>query len=254
MPAISASQDIAAVIETGRSPETTLLFIHGLGASGEAFIPLFNRIDFGGIGAMRIVLPNASPRAVSICDGQEVPAWFDLRNNDFRLDEDEVGLRMAAAFISGLIEREVAAGIPPWRIVVAGFSQGGALALMTSLLSKHELGGAAALSGWLPLADQLGTERTSTNPCVPVFIGHGENDLITPLPMADAARQQLLTWGHEVRSVTYPMGHTIIDQELSDLVVWMAEVLRGRVISAAAGRWFVEADAGIDQIALRASL
>lgn len=225
MPNVAVSRDVA-VIETGRSPQTTLLFIHGLGTSGEAFIPLFDRIDFGGIGAMRIILPSASPRAVSICNGQEVPAWFDLRGNDFRLDEDEGGLRMATTFISGLIEREVAAEIRPSRIVVAGFSQGGALALMTSLLSNHELGGAAALSGWLPLAAQLGRERASSSPRVPVFIGHGANDPITPLPMADAARQQLLTWGHEVRSATYPMGHTIVEEEVSDLAAWMTEVLR----------------------------
>lgn len=220
------NRDVPAIIETGASPETSLIFIHGLGTSGAAFIPIFRRLDFGAIGAVRILLPSASPKAVSFCNGQEVPAWFNLPRGNFLQNEDEPGLRSATDYILSLIADEIAAGIVPSQIFIAGFSQGGALALMTSLLSVSMLGGVAALSGWLPLATKLSQERTVTRREVPVFIGHGQYDQITPPLMAETTRVQLQTWGHSVDYFTYPMGHTIADEEMSAMVTWMANLVQ----------------------------
>lgn len=210
------------ILETGSNPVASLIFIHGLGTSGRAFRPLCEQIAVRLARPVRIVLPHAPPRPVSVYDSQVAPAWFDLLDADFLAREDEAGLTTASGYLAELIDGEIARGILPETIMLGGFSQGGALVLLTGLSSRYRLGGIVALSGWLPLADGFIGDRSGGARTTPVFLGHGERDRITPVAMAEAARDRMVAWGHPVELRTYPIGHAINQTEIRDVGDWLA--------------------------------
>lgn len=211
---------------TGPDPVATIILIHGLGASGETFRPAAQALDLSTVGAVRFVLPNAPVRSVSVCGGERMPAWYDLLDQNFVAREDEAGLKEAAAYFTQLIDREIERGMAPERIVIGGFSQGGAMSLMTGLRYSCPLAGIADLSGYLPLAPATGRERTAASRATPIFMGHGTRDGIVPLALADAARRHLAGWGYDITWRTYPMDHTIIEAEIRDLNIWLSDVLK----------------------------
>ncbi|OAT16676.1 putative carboxylesterase [Buttiauxella gaviniae ATCC 51604] len=210
---------------TGPHPKVTIFLLHGLGSSGEAFLPLARSLDFTGVGDIRMVLPNAPIQAVSWAGGQYIPAWYDLRHSDFSRQEDETGLRNAMGYYESLIHREISRGIKAERIVIGGFSQGSALSLMTGIRFGHRLAGIFGMSGYLPLASASSTEQHDTNRTTPVFMAHGEKDDIVLPALAMTARDILQNVGHDVTWKTYPVGHTISDDELHDLSLWLKNVL-----------------------------
>lgn len=222
---LSPCSALPLVVETGSRPTVTLIVLHGLGTSGEAFRPVAETIATQMAEPVRFILPTASPRPISLYSGQVASAWFDLLDTNFIAREDEPGLKMAADYVDGLIDAEIARGIAPARIVLGGFSQGGALSLLTGLRSAHRLGGIIALSGWLPLADGLASERSAKAHDKPVFLGHGKLDQITPVDMAETARDRLTDWGCRVDLRTYSIGHTIDRTELRDVGDWLAREL-----------------------------
>lgn len=209
------------IVETGAEAATTIIFIHGLGTNGETLRPVAGALGRGLAAPVRFILPTAPIRPVAFCGGQAVTAWFDLPAADFLSTEDAPGLRAAAGYFSRLIEAEIARGVEPARIVLGGFSQGGAISLMTGLRQERRLGAILALSGWLPLASSLGRDRSPEGGGTPIFLGHGTRDGITPIWMAEAARDQLSAFGNPVDLRTYPIGHSVDEAELCDLIAWL---------------------------------
>lgn len=212
-------------IETGANPRASIIILHGLGADASDFEPFAREIDLSAAGPVRWVFPNAPRIPVSLNGGYVMPAWYDIHADRGR--EDEAGLRRTQASIDALIAREVASGVPASRIVLGGFSQGCAMALLTGLRYGQRLAGIVGMSGYLPLASTLAVERSAANQDTPIFLAHGTQDEMVPLPRAVAARDALQALGYTVEWHEYPMGHSVCLEEVRDLQAWLQRVLGG---------------------------
>jgi phospholipase/carboxylesterase len=212
-------------IETGPNPRTTLIVLHGLGADGFDFVPICGELDLAALGPVRYVFPHAPTRPVTINGGYTMRAWYDILVTDLVRHEDEAGLRQSQQQIAELIDRERERGVPAERIVVMGFSQGCAMALMTALRYPHRLGGAVGLSGYLPLAALTTAERSTANADLPVFMAHGTQDPIVPHARGAASRDALRALGHEVAWQEYPMPHSVCAEEIEALNAWLLKQL-----------------------------
>lgn len=212
-------------IQTGENPRATVLLLHGLGADGRDFVPIAQELNLSGFGPVRFVFPNAPEMPVTINGGYVMPAWYDILGPDLTAREDERGLRASQAAIETLLAREKARGIPASRIVLAGFSQGCAVALMTGLRHAERLAGIVGLSGYLPLAALTPAERHGANAATPVFLAHGRQDDVVPFLGAMASRAALQALGHAVEWHDYPMGHSVCEEEIIDLNHWLLQVL-----------------------------
>jgi phospholipase/carboxylesterase len=212
-------------IETGPYPRTTLIVLHGLGADGFDFVPICGELDLAALGPVRYVFPHAPTRPVTINGGYTMRAWYDILVTDLVRHEDEAGLRQSQQQIAELIDRERERGVPAERIVVMGFSQGCAMALMTALRYPHRLGGAVGLSGYLPLAALTTAERSTANADLPVFMAHGTQDPIVPHARGAASRDALRALGHEVAWQEYPLPHSVCAEEIEALNAWLLKQL-----------------------------
>lgn len=212
-------------IETGDNPRATVLLMHGLGADGNDFVPIAKELDLRSVGPVRFVFPNAPVMPVTINGGYQMPAWYDILGTDLARREDEQGLRKSREAIEELIAQEKSRGIPANCIVLAGFSQGCAMALMTGLRHAETLAGIAALSGYLPLAAVTEGERHSANANTPIFQAHGKHDDVIPVARAAESRDVLQTMGHSVEWHEYPMPHSVCMEEIADLNRWLVDVL-----------------------------
>jgi phospholipase/carboxylesterase len=210
---------------TGPAPSATLIVLHGLGADGNDFVPFVNELDLSPLGAVRYVFPHAPMRPVTINAGYVMRAWYDIAGNDLLWREDEAGLRASRAQVDQLIDREIERGIAPQRIVLAGFSQGCAMALLTGLRYRERLAGVAGMSGYLPLASTTVAERHAANRDLPLFLAHGRFDPVVPLAAGAASRDTLRMLGHEVDWHDYPMQHSVCAEEVADLNRWLLRVL-----------------------------
>jgi phospholipase/carboxylesterase len=219
----------AIEIETAPNPRATLIVLHGLGADGNDFVPVCEALQVDPIGPLRYVLPHAPARPVSVNNGYVMPAWYDifeLGGSHTLRREDEAGLRASQARVGELIEREVQRGVPASRIVLAGFSQGCAVTLMTGLRYPERLAGLAGLSGYLPLAERTAAERSPANADVPIFLAHGTRDPMIAHARAVESRDALGALGYDVEWHDYPMEHSVSLQEIADLNRWLVAVLR----------------------------
>jgi phospholipase/carboxylesterase len=214
--------DLEAIeIETGSAPAATVVVLHGLGADGNDFVPICDELDLGGAGPVRFVFPHAPMRAVTINNGYVMRAWYDILGTDLVRREDETGLRASRDAIEAVLARERSRGIDPARIVLMGFSQGCAMALMTGLRHGERLAGIVGLSGYLPLAAQTAAERSEANRDTPVFMAHGLRDPVVPVARAVASRDALRALGQPVEWHDYPIEHTVSIEELRDLERWL---------------------------------
>ncbi|MDP9880505.1 phospholipase/carboxylesterase [Variovorax boronicumulans] len=204
-------------IETAPNPTASVILMHGLGADGNDFVPIAGELDLSAVGPVRFVFPNAPVIPVTINGGYEMPAWYDIAVADLVAREDEAGLRRSQASIEALIANEKARGIPAHRIVVAGFSQGCAMALMTGLRHGERLAGIVGLSGYLPIAATTAAERHGANHDTPVFLAHGRQDPVVPLARAEQSRDALVALGHPVEWHEYQMAHSVCMEEIADL-------------------------------------
>jgi len=217
-------------IETGANPVATILLMHGLGADGNDFVPIAREMDLSAVGPVRFVFPNAPHIPVSINGGYVMPAWYDIfpqppAGSPEPRREDDAGLRKSQAALDALLAREAARGIPATRTVIAGFSQGCAMALMTGLRHPHKLAGIVGLSGYLPLAGTVAAERHAANLATPIFMAHGRQDPMVVMPRAIESRDMLQALGHNIEWHDYAMPHSVCPEEIADLNRWLLGVL-----------------------------
>jgi phospholipase/carboxylesterase len=211
-------------IETRPKPSHSVIWLHGLGADGNDFVPIVQQLKLPKLG-IRFVFPHAPMRPVTINGGFVMRAWYDIVAQDLAQREDEAGLRHSQAAIDALIAKEAARGMPASRVVLAGFSQGGVISLQTGLRHPKALAGVMSLSAYLPLAATVTKERNAVNQDTPIFIGHGMVDNVVPLKAGTTARDQLIKLGYDVDWHQYPMAHSVCPQELDDIAAWLTRVL-----------------------------
>jgi phospholipase/carboxylesterase len=219
----------AIEIETAPNPAAAVIWLHGLGADGNDFAPIVPELRLAGAPAIRFVFPHAPTMPVTINNGYVMRAWYDVSFGDLEgttRRADEAGVRASQARVDQLIEREMARGIAARQIVVAGFSQGGAIALQTGLRHPQRIAGIMALSTYLPLADRLEAEAAAANRDVPIFYAHGTHDPVIPLAMATASHEKLVASGYAVEWHEYPMQHSVCGEEVAAISTWLTRVLR----------------------------
>ena len=214
-------------LTTGEEPQGTVIVLHGLGADGWDFVPIVRELDVPEDLALRFIFPHAPERAVTINNGMSMPAWYDIAMSDIARLPDEAGIRESQAQVEQVIAREVARGVHARRIVLAGFSQGGAIALQTALRRNEPLGGVIALSTYLALEDSLAREATRASRGVPIFMAHGTQDPVVPLQLAEASAATLRAQGYEIDWHTYPMPHSVCAEEVADLSAFLERVFTG---------------------------
>lgn len=211
-------------IETRPKPSHSVIWLHGLGADGNDFVPIVQQLKLPKLG-IRFVFPHAPMRPVTINGGFVMRAWYDIVAQDLAQRADEAGIRHSQAAIDALIAKEAVRGMPASRVVLAGFSQGGVISLQTGLRHHKTLAGVMSLSAYLPLASTVETERNAANQDTPIFIGHGMADNVVPLKAGTTARDQLIKLGYDVDWHQYPMAHSVCPQELDDIGAWLTRVL-----------------------------
>lgn len=212
-------------MQTAAAPTASVIWLHGLGADGYDFVPVVRELQAYGVPAVRYVFPHAPMQPVTINGGQVMRAWYDILALDNLRREDDAGVRASQLQVARLIEREIARGMPASRIVLAGFSQGGAIALQTGLRWPTPLAGLLALSTYLPLAATLAPEASAAGRTVPIFMAHGTSDPVIPLARAVASRDALVAAGYAVQWHQYPMPHSVSAEELRDLAQFLKRVL-----------------------------
>lgn len=212
-------------IESAPNPTASIVWMHGLGADGNDFVPLVRELDYTGLPAIRFVFPHANTMPVTINGGYIMRAWYDITGADLTRREDEAGLRASQRDIEALIAREKARGIPASRIVLAGFSQGCAMTLQTGLRHPEKLAGMLCLSGYLPLALNVQAERTRESLDTPVFMAHGRQDPVVPFIRAEQSRDALRQLGYQVEWHEYMMQHSLCLDEVRDINAWLRKVL-----------------------------
>jgi phospholipase/carboxylesterase len=210
--------------ESGDAPTATLIILHGLGADGNDFVPIAEELQLDSVGPMRFIFPHAPVMPVSINGGYRMRAWYDILGFDEDSPQDEAGLRRSQAMVEAILAREKERGVPAHRIVLAGFSQGCAIALFAGLRHRERLAGIAGLSGYLPLASAA-AEHAEANRDVPIFLAHGTHDEVLTLDRGEASRDALQALGYPVEWHEYAMGHAVSPLELEEFNAWLLRVL-----------------------------
>jgi phospholipase/carboxylesterase len=212
-------------IETAPAPDAAVIWLHGLGADGNDFVPVVPELVHRGERAWRFVFPHAAARPVTINGGMRMRAWYDILSLDRKAGEDEAGFRDSDLAVRQLISREVERGIPANRIVLAGFSQGGAVSLYTAPRYPERLAGVMALSAYLPLASRFNAERAPANMGTPIFMAHGLADATLPFSMGLESRDYLKALGFTIEWHQYPMAHAVCAAEIADIRNYLFRVL-----------------------------
>ncbi len=212
-------------VETATKPNAAVIWLHGLGADGHDFEPIVPEIVRRGERAWRFVFPHAPVRPVTINGGMSMRAWYDLKGVDRRAAEDVTGFRDTYAQIEQLIARESGRGIPTNHIVLAGFSQGGAVSLYTAPRFPEKLAGVMALSCYLPMESSFAAQRTAANDATPIFMAHGQGDNVLPMDLGVKSRDFLKTQGYAVEWHDYPMPHAVCAAEVADIRDFLFRVL-----------------------------
>ncbi|MEW6353411.1 MAG: carboxylesterase [Pseudomonadota bacterium] len=222
---MSTAPPSAVEVNPAIAPTATVIALHGLGADGHDLASLVQELDLPARHGVRFVCPHAPHRPITLNNGYVMRAWFDIVSLGSAQREDEAGLRESEHLIHALMRREIDAGIDARRIVLAGFSQGGALALYAGLRYAERLAGLVALSSWLPLAAHVRNEAHPANAGLPIFMGHGMQDTIVPPAAGMRARDALEELGYAVTWRSYMMGHTLCAAEIQDVSNWLTRVL-----------------------------
>jgi phospholipase/carboxylesterase len=212
-------------IETATNPEVSVIWLHGLGADGNDFVPIVRELDLSGCPAIRFIFPHAPTMPVTINNGYVMRAWYDILGTDLARREDETGLRKSQILVEALIAQEKARGVPAGRIVLAGFSQGCAMTLQTGLRHPEKLAGLLCLSGYLPINASVAAERHKANHDTPIFLAHGRGDPVIPIDRAEKSRDLLQGLGYNVEWHEYMMPHSVCEEEIADIGAWLKRVV-----------------------------
>jgi phospholipase/carboxylesterase len=212
-------------VQTGPEPKASVIWLHGLGADGHDFEPIVPQLVWPGAPNIRYVFPHAPVRPVTINGGMPMRAWYDILSLNSARGHDRDGIVDSVNLAAALVRREISSDIPSNRVIVAGFSQGGAIALQLALRFPEPLAGVVALSSYLLFADRLAAQQSDANAMLPVFIGHGTSDPVVPFSLGEEAASQLRDLGHPVEWHSYPMVHAVCPEEIDDLASWMASRL-----------------------------
>jgi phospholipase/carboxylesterase len=213
-------------LEPTSPARAAVIWLHGLGADGFDFVPIVPELQLPASLAVRFIFPHARERPITINNGYVMRAWYDIRALGRSGMEDEAGIRESQVLVGALIAAQEQAGIASARIVLAGFSQGGAIALQTALRYPSPLGGVLALSTYLPLNQTLAAEAAVTNRNVPILMCHGTRDPMLPAQLGEQSRQLLTHLGYNVDWRTYPMEHAVCPAEIADISSWLQRVLQ----------------------------
>jgi phospholipase/carboxylesterase len=208
-------------VETGRNPTASVIWLHGLGADGHDFEPVVPELVRSGEPALRFVFPHAPVRPVTLNNGYPMRAWYDILGIDRQSKQDEVGIRSSAAAVQALIARENERGISSNRIVLAGFSQGGAMALFVGLRYPERLAGIMGLSCYPVLAATLDAERQAANQETPIFLAHGTFDPMVDISLGREGHKLLEARGYPVEWHSYPMPHSVSPEEIQAIAAWL---------------------------------
>lgn len=214
-------------VETGENAEFAVIWLHGLGADGHDFEPIVPMLGMDRIGPTRFLFPHAPRRPVTINGGMVMRAWYDIRGVDVGRDQDRQGILDSAAMVEALIERELERGISPSRIVLAGFSQGGAIAAYTGTRYAQALGGLMLLSCYPLFEDRLAAEFSAHQKNTPVFAAHGRLDPMVPVAMGRRLAKLLEHQGMPVQWHEYEVQHSVAPEEVADISAWLADCLGG---------------------------
>jgi len=212
-------------IETGANPEFAIIWLHGLGADGHDFEPIVPQLGLPQETAVRFIFPHAPHRPITLNGGMVMRGWYDISGMEMIRQEDAAGIEASAQIVRGLIDAQEAHGIPSERIILAGFSQGGAIVLFTGLRHRKKLAGIMALSTYLPLSDRSEDEASTQNRRTPIFMAHGLYDPIIALPIAEASRAVLQKLDYDIEWRTYAMPHSVSPEEISDISAWFTRVI-----------------------------
>jgi phospholipase/carboxylesterase len=212
--------------DTAPNPRHSVIWLHGLGADGNDFAPIVPELVDRSWPALRFVFPHAPMRAVTINNGMRMRAWYDIKGARIEDKQDETGIRESIVDLEALIAREIERGVAVERILVAGFSQGGAIALAGSVRHAQRLGGIIAMSTYLPISEKTTAERSDANAQVPIFMAHGSYDPVVPQALGEMSRDALVRLGYAVDWHSYPMAHQVCAEEIGDLRIWMDARLR----------------------------
>jgi phospholipase/carboxylesterase len=211
--------------ETASAPHFSVIWLHGLGADGHDFAPIVPELVDAAWPPMRFVFPHAPVRPVTINNGMSMRAWYDIAAFDLNARQDASGMRASVNEVETLIAREHQRGVPSERILLAGFSQGGAVAVAAGLRHEEKLAGIIALSTYLPTHVAEPEERSAANAAIPIFWGHGSADPVVAIQRGLDSRDLLQSLGYAVEWHTYPMAHSVCAEEIADLRQWMAQRL-----------------------------
>ncbi len=211
-------------LEIGQSPQHCIIWLHGLGADGEDFVPVAQEMNLPV--AVRYLFPHAPEQPVTVNGGYIMRAWYDITAADIAAQQDSVGIHASQAAIKALITQETARGIAPENIYLAGFSQGAAIALHTGLRHLPQLGGIVALSGYLPLAETLAHDIHSMPKNIPIFMAHGRDDTVVPFATGQSSADILRKQGYQLEWQEYAMSHSVCTEEIRDIESWLAGQLK----------------------------
>jgi phospholipase/carboxylesterase len=210
-------------LTTGINPKGTVIWMHGLGADCWDFVPIVKELGLPSELPLRFIFPQAPTRPITINGGHAMPGWYDISMAELERKPDEKGVRDSQAVIDELIQREISRGMASDKIILAGFSQGGAIALQVGLRQTQPLAGILALSTYLTLNDSLGAEKSLANANIPILMAHGTQDNIVPLALARTSSAQLQSHGYKVQWREYAMQHAVCGDEISDVAEWIAK-------------------------------
>jgi phospholipase/carboxylesterase len=225
LPLVRHETEAAVTLTPDVAPTATVIWLHGLGADGHDFVPLVPELQLPAKLAVRFIFPHAPQRPVTLNNGYVMRAWYDIKGVSLQSEQDAVGIGASEQLVQQLIQTELDAGIAAQRIVIAGFSQGGAIALHTALRYPQRLAGVMALSTYLPLHDTLASEASAANRDVPILMAHGVQDPVVPLQLGKLSLDVLQTNGYAVDFRRYDMPHSVCMEEVRDISSWLSRVL-----------------------------
>jgi phospholipase/carboxylesterase len=228
MPYTTHESEENVVLEPATTADAAVIWLHGLGADGYDFVPIVDELRLPPTLAVRFVFPHARPRPVTINNGFVMRAWYDITGLGPDRKEDDAGIRESAGVVNGYIEQQNARGVATERIVIAGFSQGGAIALQASLRYPERLGGVMALSTYLPLRESVAAEASRANKDLPILMCHGLRDPMIAAAIGKASRDQLVSLGYTVEWQSYPMEHQVCMEEVHDISRWLQARLESK--------------------------